>query len=83
MHRVRLTPVARRTATTKQIGAFLIEKGITVCAGRHRLQSSFDAILETRRDEISPRMRSTLPRLYDDGLRVGERIKAIGICACC
>ncbi len=77
MHRVRSRLVARRTATINQIRAFLIEQGITVRAGRHRLQSSFEAILENRRDEISPRMRSTLLGLYGDWLWVDERIKAI------
>jgi transposase len=41
------------------------------------LQSSFEAILENRRDEISPRMRSTLLGLYGDWLWVDERIKAL------
>ena len=77
MHRVRSRLVARRTATINQIRAFLIEQGITVRAGRHRLQSSFEAILENRRDEISPRMRSILMGLYGDWLWVDERIQAI------
>lgn len=77
MHRVRSRLVARRTATINQIRAFLIEQGITVRAGRHRLQSSFEAILENRRDEISTRMRSVLMGLYGDWLWVDERIKAI------
>jgi len=77
MHRVRSRLVARRTARINQIRAFLIEQGITVRAGRHRLQGSFEAILENRRDEISPRMRSTLMGLYGDWLWVDKRIKAI------
>lgn len=77
MHRVRSSLVARRTATINQIRAFLVEQGITVRAGRHRLQSSFEAILENRRDEISSRMRSVLMGLYGDWLWVDERIKSI------
>ncbi|UWQ80251.1 IS110 family transposase [Leisingera sp. S132] len=77
MHRVRSRLVARRTVTISQIRAFLIEQGITVRAGQHRLQSSFEAILENRRDEISPRMRSILMGLYGDWLWVDERINAI------
>lgn len=77
MHRVRSRLVARRTAIINQIRAFLIEQGITVRAGRHRLQSSFETILESRRAEISPRMRSTLLGLYGDWLWVDERIKSI------
>ncbi|SHL74607.1 Transposase [Roseovarius marisflavi] len=77
MHRVRSRLVARRTAIINQIRAFLIEQGITVRAGRHRLQSSFETILENRRAEISPRMRRTLLGLYGDWLWVDERIKSI------
>lgn len=77
MHRVRSRLVARRTATINQIRAFLIEQGITARAGRHALQSSFEAILENRRAEISPRMRTTLLGLYGDWLWADERIKAI------
>ncbi|OBY27603.1 hypothetical protein A9D60_14565 [Leisingera sp. JC1] len=60
-------------AAIPQIG-FLIEQSITVRAGRHALQTSFEAILENRRAEISPRMRTTLLGLYGDWLRVDERI---------
>jgi len=77
LHRVRSRLVARRTATINQIRAFLIEQGITVRAGRHRLQGSFEAILKNRRDEISARMRSVLMGLYGDWIWVDERIKAI------
>ncbi|WP_171182198.1 IS110 family transposase [Ruegeria sp. HKCCD8929] len=77
LHRVRSRLVARRTATINQIRAFLIEQGITVRSGRHALQSSFEAILENRRDEISSRMRAILMGLYGDWLWVDERIKAI------
>lgn len=77
LHRVRSRLVARRTATINQIRAFLIEQGITVRSGRHALQSSFEAILENRREEISECMRSILMGLYGDWLWVDERIKAI------
>jgi len=43
MHRVRSRLVARRTATIHQIGAFLIEQGVTVRAGRHSLQQKAPA----------------------------------------
>ncbi len=77
MHRVHSRLVARRAATINQIRAFLIEQGITMRSGRHRLQNSFEATLENRRDEISAKMRSTLMGLYGDWLWVDERIKAI------
>lgn len=41
------------------------------------MQSSFQAILENRRDEISTGMRSTVMGLYGERLWVDEQIKAI------
>jgi transposase len=55
-HRVRSRLVSRRTATINQIRAFLIEQGIAVRAGPRALRNSLFAILENRKDEISPRM---------------------------
>jgi len=77
MHRVRSRLVARRTATINQTRAFLSEEGIIARAGRHRLQSSFEAILKNQRDEISSRICSTLLGLYGNWLWVDERIKAL------
>jgi transposase len=54
LHRVRARLVSRRTDTINQIRAFLIEQGITVRAGLRALKNSFEAILEQRRDDISP-----------------------------
>src|SRR5205814_9368756 len=54
-HRVRSRLVSRRTATINQIRAFLIEQGIAVRTGAHALRNSLFAILENRKDEISPR----------------------------
>ena len=67
LHRVRSRLVSRRTATINQIRAFLIEQGITVRKGLRALKNSFETILEERKDEISPRMRSN---------RVGAHLQA-------
>jgi transposase len=64
LHRVRARLVSLRTASINQIRAFLIEQGITVRSGLRALKSSFKAILEQRRGEISPRMRCILIGLY-------------------
>jgi transposase len=84
LHRVRSRLVSRRTATINQIRAFLIEQGITVRSGLGALNSSFEAILDQRRDEISPRMRRMLIGFRDDWrgldeqiLRISEEIKEI------
>jgi len=74
-HRVRSRLVSRRTATIKQIRAFLIEQGIAVRAGPRALRNSLFAILENRRDEISPRTAGLILGLYEDLCRLDERIE--------
>lgn len=77
LHRVRSRLVSRRTATINQIRAFLIEQGITVRKGLLALKNSFEAILEERKDEISPRMRTILIGLYGDWLWLDDRIDTV------
>lgn len=77
LHRVRSRLVSRRTATINQIRAFLIEQGITVRKGLRALKNSFEAILEERKDEISPRMRSILIGLYGDWMWMDDRIDTV------
>ncbi|MFG6538555.1 IS110 family transposase [Sulfitobacter sp. CS16] len=77
LHRVRSRLVSRRTATINQIRAFLIEQGITVRKGLRALKNSFETILEERKDEISPRMRTILIGLYGDWLWLDDRIETV------
>ena len=77
LHRVRSRLVYRRTATINQIRAFLIEQGITVRKGLRALKNSFETILEERKDEISPRMRSILIGLYGDWMWMDDRIDGV------
>src|SRR5712675_1872312 len=65
-HRVRSRLVSRRTATINQIRAFLIEQGIAVRAGARALRNSLFAILENRKDEISPRTAKLILGVYED-----------------
>ena len=76
-HRVRSRLVSRRTATINQIRAFLIEQGIAVRVGLRALRQSLFAILENRRDEISPRMTRLILGLYDDWCHLDERIEVV------
>ncbi len=76
LHRVRARLVSRRTATINQIRAFLIEQGIAVRSGAHALRVSLFAILQTREDEISPRMSDIIVGLYEDWLWLDERIES-------
>ena len=77
LHRVRSRPVSRRTATINQIRAFLIEQGITVRTGAHALRNSLFAILENRKDEISPRMNDLIVDLDADWQELDELIETI------
>ncbi|EEX12834.1 transposase for insertion sequence element [Citreicella sp. SE45] len=77
LHRVRSRLVSRRTATINKIRAFLIEQGITVRKGLRALKNSFEVILEERKDEISPRMRTILIGLYGDWLWLDDRIETV------
>jgi len=77
LHRVRARLVSRRTATINQIRAFLIEQGIAVRSGAHALRKSLLEILDKRRDEISPRMHDLIIGLYEDWLRLDERVETL------
>ncbi len=77
LHRVRSRLVSRRTATINQIRAFLIEQGIAVRTGAAALRNSLMPILESRREEISPRMRGLIVGLYEDWIFLDKRIKTL------
>src|SRR6516162_9514384 len=68
---------ASRTATINQIRAFLIEQGIAVRAGPRALRKSLLAILENRKDEISPRLAKLILGLYEDWCQLDERIETV------
>lgn len=76
-HRVRARLVSRRTATINQIRAFLIEQGIAVRTGASALRNSLMAILDNRKDEISPRMHELIMDLYEDWMGLNKRIEKI------
>lgn len=76
-HRVRSRLVARRTATINQIRAFLIEQGIAVRAGPRALRNSLFAILENRKEEISPRTATLIRGLYEDWCCLDKRIETV------
>jgi len=74
-HRIRARLVSRRTATINQIRGFLIEQGIAVRAGAHALRNSLFAILQNRREEISPRMSDLIV-----GLASASKLSGINDC---
>ena len=76
-HRVRSRLISRRTATINQIRAFLIEQGIAVRTGASALRNSLMAVLDNRKDEISPRMHELIMDLYEDWIGLDKRIQKI------
>ena len=76
-HPVRSRLVSRRTATINQIRAFLIEQGIAVRTGPRALRNSLFAILENRKDEISPRTATLIRGLYEDWCCLDKRIETV------
>jgi transposase len=54
-----------------------IEQGIAVRAGPRALRNSLFAILENRKDEISPRMAKLILGLYEDWCQLDERIETV------
>ena len=76
-HRVRSRLVSRRTATINQIRTLLIEQGIAVRSRLRTLRKSLFAILENRKDEISPPTAKLILGLYGDWCGLDERIEAV------
>jgi transposase len=76
-HRVRSRLVSRRTATINQIRVFLIEQGIAVRTGPRALRKSLFAILENRKDEISPPTAKLIRGLYEDWCCLDEPIETV------
>jgi transposase len=79
LHRVRARLISRRTATTNQIRAFLIEQGIAVRAGANILRNSLHSILQNRAAEISPCMADIITGLYEDWLWLDKRIESLTV----
>ena len=57
LHRVRSRLVSERTATVNEVRAFLLDRGIAVAQGLHRLRAALPGILATRTDALSPTAR--------------------------
>ena len=66
LHRVRDRLVHRRTAVINQIRGFLLERGITFAKGPANLRNPMPAILEDAEQNLTPRMRNLLHRLWQE-----------------
>jgi transposase len=77
LHRVRERLVSQRTGISKQIRAFLLERGVAVRKGLRFLRTELPIILASRSDMLSPRMMRTIEELVADWHRLDERIEAL------
>jgi transposase len=66
LHRVRDRLVHRRTAVINQIRGFLLERGITFAKGPANLRNQMATILENAEQNITPRMRILLDRVWQE-----------------
>ena len=66
LHRVRDRLVHRRTAVINQIRGFLLERGITFAKGPANLRNQMSTILEDADQNLTPRMRNLLSRVWQE-----------------
>ena len=74
LHRIRSQVVAQRTAQVNQIRGLLLEYGITIPQGRAHVRKQLPLILEDAENGLTMRFRGLLAALYDELIRLDERI---------
>jgi transposase len=79
LHRVRSRLVSERTATVHEVRAFLLDRGVALAQGPHRLRAALPGILATRTDVLSPRLLHIIEDLVADWRRLDERIDAVSL----
>jgi transposase len=79
LHRVRSRLVSERTAIANEIRAFLLDRGIAVAKGLHRLRAALPGILATRCDVLSPRLLHTIEDLIGDWRRLDQRVDNVSL----
>ena len=77
LHRVRDRLVHRRTAVINQIRGFLLERGITFAKGPANLRNHMAAILEDADQNLTPRMRMLLDRVWQEWKQLEIEITAV------
>ncbi len=77
LHRVRARLVRERTASVNAIRAFLLERGIAVAQGIHRLRKALPDIFAKAPDALSPRMVRIIENLAADWRRLDERVEEV------
>jgi transposase len=79
LHRVRSRLVSQRTAVVNEIRAFLLDRGIAVAQGLHRLRLALPDILATRTDVLAPRLLHIIEDLISDWRHLDERIHSVSL----
>ena len=77
MHRVRDRLVQRRTALINQIRGFLLERGITFAAQPVHLRKNLPAVIEDAEQNLSPRLRWLLDRLWQEWKQIDSDVQVI------
>ena len=77
MHRVRDRLVQRRTALINEIRGFLLERGITFAAQPIYLRKNLPTVIEDAEQNLSPRLRWLLQRMWQEWKQVEIDIKAM------
>ena len=77
MHRVRDRLVQRRTALINEIRGFLLERGITFAAQPIHLRKNLPAVIEDAEQNLSPRLRWLLDRLWQEWKQTEIDIEAV------
>ena len=76
-HRVRDRLVQRRTALINEIRGFLLERGITFPTQPIHLRKNLPTVIEDAEQNLSPRLRWLLARLWQEWKQTEIDIKAI------
>jgi transposase len=77
MHRVRDRLVQRRTALINEIRGFLLERGITFAANPIHLRQNLPGVIEDAEQNLSPRLRWLLERLWQEWKQMEIDIRAM------
>jgi transposase len=77
MHRVRDRLVQRRTALINEIRGFLLERGIIFAANPIHLRKNLPGVMEDAEQNLSPRLRWLLERLWQEWKQVEVDLKTI------
>ena len=77
MHRVRDRLVQRRTARINEIRGFLLERGIPFAAQPIHLRKNLPAVMEDAEQNLSPRLRWLLDRLWQEWKQIESDVQVI------